>query len=258
MAESLSETLKTILDIQALDMKMIRLIRVRKEREKELEQIRALRIELKIQLEEREKELLELKTQAALIEKKVDEEKQKVKKLESLQSVTKKLDEFNALTKEITSTEREKSQLEASLVQLEERRIQEEELFQKTKLSLEESNNNSKELEQEIIRTIEEINKEGSQLKEERSLLAKEADSHILHIYERLLHNKKDQVIVPIENRVCSGCHISLTAQHENLARRGNKLVFCEHCSRIHYMPQDEVETDTGVAKRRRRRALKA
>ena len=65
--------------------------------------------------------------------------------------------------------------------------------------------------------------------------------SRNLHIYERLLRNKKDRVVVPIENRTCSGCHIVLTAQHENLVRKGENLVFCEHCSRIHYWQESEA-----------------
>ncbi|NBU62783.1 MAG: hypothetical protein EBS28_03185, partial [Chlamydiae bacterium] len=108
-----------------------------------------------------------------------------------------------------------------------------------------------------IVKTIVEINLEGSQLKAERSRLAEIADPHVLSVYERLLSNKKDEVVVALVNRVCSGCHISLTAQHENLVRRADKLIFCEHCSRIHYLPETEVEGEAATTKRRRRRALK-
>ena len=77
--------------------------------------------------------------------------------------------------------------------------------------------------------------------------------------YERLLRNKKDRVIVSIENRTCTGCHIALTAQHENLVRKGDKISFCEHCSRIHYWSEGKEETTDGAAattKRRRRRVI--
>ena len=80
-----------------------------------------------------------------------------------------------------------------------------------------------------------------------------------MKVYERLLRNKKDRVVVPIENRTCSGCHIVLTAQHENLVRKGERLVFCEHCSRILYWQDGAAvelgEEETGT-KRRRRRAV--
>ena len=83
--------------------------------------------------------------------------------------------------------------------------------------------------------------KKARSLKAERDSLAYTANAEVLHIYERLLRNKKDRVVVPIENRTCSGCHIVLTAQHENLVRKGENLVFCEHCSRIHYWQESEA-----------------
>lgn len=55
MQESIQESLKVVLDIQELDMKMLRLMRVRKERARELEQIAELRRDLHAQLEEKEK-----------------------------------------------------------------------------------------------------------------------------------------------------------------------------------------------------------
>ena len=72
-------------------------------------------------------------------------------------------------------------------------------------------------------------------------ILVAQADPEVFRIYERLLRNKKDRVVVPIENRCCSGCHIMLTAQHENLVRKGESLVFCEHCSRIHYWQESQA-----------------
>ena len=84
------------------------------------------------------------------------------------------------------------------------------------------------------------------------------ADPDVFRVYERLLRNKKDRVVVPIENRCCSGCHIMLTAQDENLVRKGERLVFCEHCSRIHYWQESEALEGSAVAtKQRRRRTTK-
>jgi hypothetical protein len=49
------------------------------------------------------------------------------------------------------------------------------------------------------------------------------------------------------------GCQV-LTPQHENLVRKGERLIFCEHCSRIHYwMDNAEQASSVGVKKRRRR-----
>lgn len=248
------EGLKPLLDIQELDIKMIRLMRVKKQRKSELKQIESLRVELREQLSLKEEEIGELGKHIDVLEEKFQELKEKYKKFEAQQGSVKKVEEFNALTKEMTNTEREKAAIETQTSNILDKKNAEEEILEKIKESLSASEKSSKELEKEILSSIGKINKEGQQLKNERDSVIGKADGEILQIYERLLRNKKDRVIVPIENRTCSGCHIALTIQHENLVRKGEAVVFCEHCSRIHYWQESEAVEGTTVATRRRRR----
>lgn len=249
--------LKPILDIQELDIQMIRLMRLKKQRNLELQQIRSLRNDLDEQYREKEAEIASLNEQIAFFEQKIEDFIAKIKKLEQHQATVKKVDEFNTLTQEMTSIEREKISLEQNVSNLVDKRVSEEEILEKIKESLESSEANSLKLEEEIQASLHAINKEGRSLQEKRGHLIGQADENILKIYEKLLYNKKDRVIVPLENRVCSGCHISLTPQHENLVRKGENLTFCEHCSRIHYW-QESAALDTGgsSSRKRRRKAL--
>ncbi len=250
------QSLKAILDIQEFDMKMIRLMRLKRERMKELEHIDNLRQELRAQQAEKESEIAELNRTTASQEIKIHEIKEKIKKLESRQASVKKVDEFNAITQEMTQAERERIATEQIASDLIDKRHLEEEILTKIKESLAQSEESSVALENEIKESIRMINKEGSELKIGRDLLAKSADPEIMPIYQRLLNNKKDRVVVPIENRTCSGCHITLTAQHENVVRKGERLTFCEHCSRIHYWQEIEEVEGSGATPKRRRRKL--
>ena len=256
----MKEALKTILEIQELDMKMLRLMRVKKERLKEIEQIDTLRKELHQQLTEKENEIADIGKQTQNFEQKIQEITAKMKKLEAQQGSIKKVEEFNALTQEMTALERERITTEQKVSDLVDKRSAEEELLNKIKESLQTSEISSMSLENEIKDSIKLINEEGASLKTERDQLARTANAEVLQIYERLLRNKKDRVIVPIENRTCSGCHIALTAQHENIVRKGENLVFCEHCSRIHYWQPEEVAVEGAATttKRRRRRIASA
>jgi predicted nucleic acid-binding Zn-ribbon protein len=249
-------SLKFILDIQELDMKMIRLLRVKKERQKELQQIELLRKELHQQLGMKEEELGQLGKSIQAYEEKISEINAKIKKFESQQGSIKKVDEFNAITQEMTAAERERINIEQRVSDLVDKRVAEEDILNKIKESMASSEESSLNLEKEILNSIDQINVEGKSLKEERDQLAAKADPQILGIYNRLLMNKKDRVVVPIENRTCSGCHIALTAQHENLVRKGENLVFCEHCSRIHYWQESEAPEGTPAGARRRRRRV--
>lgn len=253
------DLIQLILSIQELDVKMMRLMRVKKQRLDELKELENIRKELLSQLEEKQTQISSLDEECTLYERKISEHEERVKKLESQQTSIKKIDEFNALTKEITSLEREKASFEQTLSNLVDEKSAEEELLEKTKETLAASEESNKEMESEISVTVEQINKEGLELKQQRDKLSETADPEILRIYDRLVRNKRDRVLVPIEGRICSGCHIALTAQHENLVRRAEKLIFCEHCSRIHYWPEDADATEAGEAgkpaKRRRRRS---
>lgn len=254
----IKQDLKTILDIQELDMKMLRLLRIRKERQKELKQIAALREELHLQVGDKEKEIAELSDQIQVLEHKIQEIVGKIKRLESQQGSIKKVEEFNAITQEMTVSERERIATEQKVSDLVDKKVAEEDLLTKIKDSMQASESSSLAVENDILRNIKLINEEGSSLKIERDNIAQNANPELFRIYETLFKNKYDRVVVPIENRTCSGCHIALTAQHENIVRKGENIVFCEHCSRIHYWPSEESSSGnagTAILKRRRRKA---
>lgn len=254
----LRDALKVILDVQELDIQMIRLMRLKRERLDELNRLRLLRNDLHHQVIAKESELIELKKQIRLSEVDVSELSTKVQKLENQQNSVKKVEEFNALTHEIASIEREKAAKEQRLSDLYDRQAAEEDLLNNLKTTYDSTKQNSADLEQEIIESIEAINAEGSEIKEKRDVVQQSADPEMLKIYEKLLKNKRDRVVVPIENRCCSGCHILVTAQHENLVRKGEKIVFCEHCSRIHYWQEHLVQDSEDKGGRRRRRTTSA
>jgi uncharacterized protein len=253
------DALKVILEIQELDMKMIQLMHLKRQRQKELDHLNANKTSLRQRVTDKETEVLEMKKLIRLAEGDHSEILVKIKKLESQQNAIKKVDEYNAITHEISATDRERLNKEQRLSDIYDRLTAEEDILKSLNESLQSTTDSSKVLEIEIHDSIQEINAEGRVLKVQRDKLVEQADPDVFQVYERLLRNKKDRVVVPLENRCCSGCHIMLTAQHENLVRKGERLVFCEHCSRVHYWQESKALEDTVVAtKQRRRRTTKA
>lgn len=248
-------TLKNILPIQEFDMQMVQLMKLKRERLHELNSIAALKKSLEHKAFLKDSEIIELKKNIRIYEGDVKEVVEKIQKLESQQNLVKKVDEFNALAQEITHAEREKAAKEQKLSDLMDALAAEEDQLKTVQENLSQTRENSKTLEEEIVHSIVQINAEGKTIQEQRNALIKNADPEVFKIYEMLLSNKQDRVIVPVENRCCSGCHIVLTAQHENLVRKGERLVFCEHCSRMHYWQEAHLpESETAEPKRRRRR----
>lgn len=249
-------SLKQILEIQEFDMQMIQLMLLKRQRQAELASLNAAKDDLSRQVDNKGKDITEQKKMIRLLEGEVNEVVAKFKKLETQQHSIKKVEEFNALNHEMAQVERERVAKEQKLSDLYDRLAAEETTLKNLDKTLDSTTDSNKILESEIHESVSRINEEGRVLKEQRDQLAEHADPEILRIYERLLRNKKDRVLVPIENRCCSGCHIMLTAQDENLVRKGEHLVFCEHCSRIHFWPESQaLESTTAAAKPRRRRA---
>ena len=251
------QALKKILEIQELDMKMIQLMQMKKQRQKELEAINSNKNGLKKLVANKEAEILEIRKNIKLMEGEHNEILAKIKKLEAQQNSIKKVEEYNALTHEISAADRERLAKEQRLSDLYDKATAEEDALKSLNENLGSSDVNSKQVELEIRDSVLHINEEGRGLKEQRDELASDVDADIFSVYERLLRNKKDRVVVPLENRCCSGCHIMLTAQHENLVRKGERLIFCEHCSRIHYWQESKALEDSTVATKQRRRRAK-
>ena len=234
--------LKVILEIQELDMKMIQLMQLKHQRQKEMDLINLNKTSLNQRLSDKQAQIQELKTLIRLSEGEHAEVIAKIKKLESQQSSIKKVDEYNALTYEISGADRERVTKEQRLSDLYDKLTAEEDLLKNLNETIVSTIEGSVSLEEEIRDSVRQINEEGRLLKAERDILVKQAEPEIFKVYERLLTNKKDRVVVSLENRCCSGCHIMLTAQHENLVRKGERLVFCEHCSRIHYWQENQAK----------------
>lgn len=251
------DSLKVILEIQELDMKMIQLMHLKRQRQKELENISGNKNSLNQRVVDKEIEITEIKKLIRLAEGDHTDIVAKIKKLETQQNAIKKVDEYNAITHEISAADRERLAKEQRLSDFYDRLAAEEEVLKSLNENLESIAESSKILETEIQESIRQINEEGKVLKEQRDELVTHANPEVFKVYERLLNNKKDRVVVPLESRCCSGCHIMLTAQHENLVRRGERLVFCEHCSRIHYWQESKALEDTVVATKQRRRRTK-
>lgn len=253
------KALKHILKIQELDMQLIQLMRLKMGRLHELDNLKGIKDNLSKQIAIKQAELADLKINQKLSEAEVSDVQARIKKLEAQQNAVKKLEEFNALTHEMSHSEKDRTAKEQRLSDIIDHLHSEEEALKSLNETLDATRESGRVLESEIIESILRINAEGKGLKTERDSLVDKAEPDVFQVYERLLHNKKDRVVVPIENRCCSGCHIMLTPQNENLVRKGERLVFCEHCSRIHYWPESEaLEEEGAVTKTRRRRSTKA
>lgn len=77
-------------------------------------------------------------------------------------------------------------------------------------------------------------------LEAQRGPLIAEIDPSMLGKYERIRKAKKTgPALVPLQGESCSGCFMTITAQHVNEILAGDKFMPCNHCGRlVYYAPK--------------------
>ena len=81
-----------------------------------------------------------------------------------------------------------------------------------------------------------EIKTELDQVKQKRAQLAAEVEATRLSQYDRMFKNKKDKVLVAVEdNGTCGGCHMKLPPYICHDAKKQADVVACGYCGRMLY-----------------------
>ena len=79
------------------------------------------------------------------------------------------------------------------------------------------------------------------ELLQERPRLTEGIEEDLLDRYDRLFKSKAGAAIVPIENNICTGCHMKVTTQTVLLARAEKEMISCSQCGRILYNDEDTL-----------------
>lgn len=160
---------------------------------------------------------------------------------------------------DVISTQREYEALEKEIKSATEKEQHFRREIQKEERILEEMSEQLKKDEDMIAAEEDELREEDNRIKAEsddkqselNTLLDEEKsiipgmDEDILFKFERIIKNKSGLGIVPVNNGVCTGCHMLLPGQFVNDVRSGDGILFCPYCSRILYFgEQDDVFND--------------
>jgi len=152
--------------------------------------------------------------------------------------------EYEALEKEIKSAT-EKEQFFRREIQKEERTLEEmTEQLRKDEEMIAAEEDELKEENEKIQTESESKQVDLNQLIEEEKAIIPGMDEDILFKFERIIKNKSGLGIVPVNNSVCTGCHMMLPGQFVNDVRAGEGILFCPYCSRILYFGAQDEATD--------------
>ncbi len=91
----------------------------------------------------------------------------------------------------------------------------------------------------ELAKEVKEIEHKIDTLKNKRKHYTEGIEDKILGQYQSLLEKRSGLAIVPVKNNNCGACYMTLTHQKINEIKMYDKLVLCESCIRVLYIPED-------------------
>ena len=231
---SVEEKLKALYNLQCVDS--------------EIDNIRIVRGELPIEIQDLEDELFRLESRASKFQSEIDSTKDSIKSKkeditnskELIEKYKKQLDniknnrEFTSLSKEVEFQELE--------IELSEKKINEDKARNKMK---KESISSTQEMiddcsESLIVKKneLEEITSETD--KEEKALMKKSVsaqkkiDDRLFSSYNKIRENMRNGLaVVSVDRDACGGCYNKVPPQRQLDIKLHKKVIVCEHCGRI-------------------------
>jgi len=143
--------------------------------------------------------------------------------------------------KELTNLQHEVEGLKSKRDQLEDKALEVMEQVELTEASVATISNEFKRLEaewqsqqQQLSSNMEELKAMLSDLKQKRQALSASIDPEAIEFYDKL-QKQKGTAVAKVEQGICRGCRISLSAAELQQAR-GGSLVQCSNCGRILFL----------------------
>jgi uncharacterized protein len=245
--------LKTLLQLQDLDLK----IEARKRREQEIpkqkDKFQIHRERLHEELRASEEKLKSLQVEQRELESEIDQKQAQIDKYNTQLLAVKKNEEYTALLHEIEGIKKQISQKEERILI-----IMEE--IDNAKAHLDEDRKRIQEelrdIENECARIDEELKeatRERKELEAQRGPILENIEKSLLARYNRIRKSlKTGPAVVPLRGETCTGCNMMITAQIFNEILAGDKMHSCRNCGRLLYHPDNfgassgeaEAETD--------------
>ncbi len=210
--------------------------------EKELTDIPRRKAAIDALLDERRQAVLKAKdefkgrqSEVKQAELEIETAREKIRKFREQQMQLKSNREFRAMEDEIAGVEKGIRQIEDRILSIMERADTAQGAIQQREGDLKGENESIKREIDGIEQRANDIKAELARVQGNRAKLAAEVDRTRLSQFERLFKNKRDKVLVAVENGTCGGCHMKLPPYVCHEAKKQTDVVACGFCGRMLY-----------------------
>lgn len=230
--------LEKLLVLQEREQRQMRLSKELGAWPNEMKALEQKRVEVRAGAERKRLEAQSAEVERKKLELEAEAHRSKVARYKIQQFETRKNEEFAALGTEIQREEKE-------VQEIEDRELDLMALGEKARKEAAEEAVGAKVKEGELNVKEEELKKKKGELEmrladliKEIETLASGVEEGLLSKYRRIMMNKKDVAVVPVEHGTnCGGCHMKLTQGSVIAAKSGKAGATCENCGRLLFWP---------------------
>ena len=234
----LAPELEKLLVLQEREQRQMRLNKELAAWPNEMKLLEQRRVEVRAGAEKKRLEAQNAEVERKKLELEAEAHRAKAARYKVQQFETRKNEEFTALGTEIQREEKE-------VQEIEDRELELMALGEKAKKEAVVEAEGAKVKEGELAVKEEELKKKKTELETRLADLVKEIETlasgveeGLLNKYRRIMANKKDVAVVPVEHGTnCGGCHMKLTQGSTIATKSGKAGAACENCGRLLFWP---------------------
>ncbi len=236
----MQEIIEKLLILQDRDRKLLRVTQELAHIGPEREGLRAKASSTQTQLETAKLRVKQIESERKQRDLEIEAKKSQIEKYLNQQLLTRKNEEYKALTHEIEMAKEVIFKIEdAEIVLMEQAEAAQKDVARATTEAAA-----AKKLVDDQIGKLDQreanLKKELTELTAGRTQLAAVVDDSTRNRYERIFKSKGENVVVGVEHSACGGCHMKLPAQVvTNCRAQQAEIVTCPNCGRILYFTSD-------------------
>lgn len=234
--------MKTLLQLQELDLKIEALKAREAEIPKQKEKFEIHRKRLAAELHESEERCKSLALEQRECEVDIQQKDAQIKKYDGQLLSVKKNEEYQALLHEMDSLRRQialkEERVISLMLEMDDAKAHLEEDKERIKTEVLGIEAECRKVDEELAEAIA----QRKDLEAQRTPLLSAIAPVLLSRYERIRKSKKQgAAVVPLRGESCSGCNMRVTAQNINEIMAGDKIHTCHHCGRLLFFPDNFV-----------------
>ncbi|CAM1362475.1 conserved protein of unknown function [Tenacibaculum soleae] len=231
---TVEEKLRALYDLQLIDSRIDEIRNVRGELPLEVEDLEDEVAGLNTRLSNLKEEASSLDTDISNKKLAITESKALIEKYEEQQKNVRNNREFDSLTKEVEFQELEIQLSEKRIKEFKAKIVQKNEVIEATKEKLKQQENHLTHKKNELDAILKETEKEEQLLKEKSEEYAKSIDDHLLTAYTRIRSKVRNGLaVVAIERGAAGGSFFTIPPQVQLEIANRKKITIDEHSGRI-------------------------